>query len=121
MSKKPRFLLGNKPSNKRSERKYTRSIKSRNFFSNISYAGINKQDFYIDNFVFDVYLLMTKNLNPFSLDKKLNDPNKHEMIHMLWKECMPVAFYKFICKGEKFIYLNGNVLQPKVSQIITNF
>ena len=58
---------------------------------------------------------MTKNLNPFSLDKKLNDPNNHEMIHMIWKECMPVAFYKFICKGEKFIYLNGNVLLPKVS------
>ena len=44
------------------------------------------------------------------------------MIYMLWKECMPPKFYKFICKEENFIYLNRrNVLQPKVSVIITNF
>ena len=36
----------NKPSNKRTDRKYTTTlIKSRNFLSNISYAGINKEDF----------------------------------------------------------------------------
>ena len=35
---------------------------------------------------------------------------------------MPAAFYKFICKEENFLYLNGkNVLQPKVSEILTNF
>ena len=55
------------------ERKYTTTrIKSRNFLSNISYAGINKEDFYNRNFIFDVYLLVTKYLHPFSLDRKLN-------------------------------------------------
>ena len=48
------------------------------FLSNISYVGINKEDFYNQNFVFDIYALMTKNLNPFSLDRKLSDQNKHE-------------------------------------------
>ena len=44
------------------------------------------------------------------------------MIYMIWKECMPPKFYKLICREENFIYLNGkNVLQPKVSEIITNF
>ena len=72
--------------NKPSERKYTTTrIKSRNFLSNIAY---DKEDFYSENFNFDVYLLVTKNLNPFSLDRKLGDKNKHEMIYMLWKECM---------------------------------
>ena len=62
-------------------------------------------------FFFDVYLLVTKNLNPFSLDRKLADKKKHEMIYMLWKECMPQKFYQHICKEKKFIYLNGkNVL-----------
>ena len=38
------------------------------------------------------------------------------------KECIPATFYKFIYKDENFIYLNGkNVLQPKVSEIFTNF
>ena len=94
----------------------------RNFLSNISYFGINKEDFYNQNFICDIFLLMTKNLNPFSQDKKLNDPNKHEMICMIWKECKPAQFYKFICREENFIYLNGkNVLLLKVSEILTNF
>ena len=75
------------------ERRYTTTrIKSRNFLSNIAYVGINREDFYSENFIFDVYLLITKNLNPFSLDRKLTDKNKHEMLYMLWKECMPLKF-----------------------------
>ena len=122
-AKGPDFFLDNKLSNKRSERKYTTTrIKSRTFLSNISYVGINKEDFYNENVIFDIYLLVTKNLNTFSLDRKLNGPNKHEIIYVTWKECIPATFYKFICKDENFIYLNGkNVLQPKVSEIITNF
>ena len=41
------------------------------------------------------------------------------MVYMIWTECMPAAFYKFICKEENFIYFNGkNVLQPEVSEIL---
>ena len=44
--------------------KYTTArIKSRNFLSNI--VRINKEDFYNENFISDVYLLITKNLNGF--------------------------------------------------------
>ena len=44
------------------------------------------------------------------------------MIYLLWKECMPVKFYKHICKEKNFLYLNGkNVLQPKVLEIISKF
>ena len=53
---------------------------------------INKEDFYNENFIFDFYLLVTQNLNPFPLNKKLTDENKHEMIYMIWKECMPPKF-----------------------------
>ena len=77
------FFQDNELSNERSERKYTATrIKSRNFLSNISYVGINKEDFYNDNIICDFYLFMTKNLNSFSLDRKLNDPNKYEMIYI---------------------------------------
>ena len=78
------FFQNNKPS----ERKYTTTrIKSRSFLSNIAYVGINNDDFYNENFIFDIYLLVTKNLNPFSFDRNLGDKNKHEMIYMLWKDC----------------------------------
>ena len=43
-------------------------------------------------------------------------------MYMLWKECMPVKFYRHICKEKNFLYLNGkNVLQPKVSEIINEY
>ena len=75
------------------ERRYTTTrIKSRDFLSNIAYVGIKREDFYSENFIFDVYLLITKNLNPFSLDRKLTDKSKHEMLYILWKECMPLKF-----------------------------
>ena len=64
-------------------KKYTTTcIKSINFLSNIAYIGISKEDYYNKNFIFDVYLPLTKNLNPFSLDRKLADKTKHEMIYM---------------------------------------
>ena len=69
-----------------------------------------------------MYLLITKNLNPFSLNRKLTDKNKHEMLYMLWKECMPLKFYQHICKEKNFLYLNRkNVLQPKVTKIINEY
>ena len=104
-------------------KKYTTTqIKSWNFLSNIAYVGINKEDYYNKNFIFDVYLLLTKNLNPFSFDRKLADKTKYEMIYILWKEYMPAEFYTHICQEKNILYLNGkNVLQPKVLQIISEF
>ena len=56
------FFQDNNPPGKR----YTTTcVKSRNFLSNIAYVGINKEDFYNEHFIFDVYLLNTKYLNHF--------------------------------------------------------
>ena len=35
----------------------------------------------------------------------------HEMIYMMWKEYMPSDFYKYICKEENFVYVNGKNIQ----------
>ena len=97
--------------------KYTTTrIKSRNFLSNIAY------DYSNINFIFDVYLLLTKNINPFYLDRKLADKTKHEMIYILWRGCMSIEFYKFICEQKNVLYLNGkNALQPNTLQIKAEF
>ena len=112
-AKSPDFFQDNKSSVEKTEQKYTTTnIKSQNFLSSISYVSINKEDFYNENFIFDVYLLITKNLNLFSLDRIFSDQNKHQMTYMLSKECMPQKFYKHICKNHNFLYLNQkNVLQ----------
>ena len=97
-------------------------IKSRNFLSNISYTGINKNDFYNESFILDVYVLIVKNLNPFSMNRKVADKMKHEMVYMLWRECIPSEFYRYICEEKSFIYLNGkDVSQPGVLEIVGNF
>ena len=103
--------------------KYSPSrIKSRNFLSNISYTGINKNDFYSESFKLDVYVFLVKNLNPFSLQRKLSDKLKQEMVYMLWRECIPIEFYRHICEEKNFVYLNGrDVGQPGVLEIVGNF
>ena len=81
--------------------------KSRKFLSNNSYVDVNKDNIYNKGFIFDVYSLIVKKLNPFSLERKTNDQNKQEMVYMLLKECVLLEFYKYISSEENFIYLNG--------------
>ena len=41
---------------------------------------------------------------------------------MLCKEWIPADFYKYICKEEHLLYLNGkNVLYPKIAEIVWKF
>ena len=97
-------------------------IKFRNFLSNISYTGINKNDFYNENFILDIYVLLVKNLKPFSLTKKDSDKTKHEMVYMLWRECIPSNFYRYVCDEKNFLYLNGrDVGHADVLEIVGNF
>ena len=70
----------------------------------------------------DVFVLLVKNLNPFSLTRKITDKTKHEMVYLLWRECIPSEFYRYICKEKNFIYLNGrDVGQPGVLEIVEGF
>ena len=70
----------------------------------------------------DVYVLLVKNLNPFSLSRKVTVKTKHEMVYMLWRECIPSEFYRYICKEKDFIYLNGrDVGQTGALEIVGGF
>ena len=88
--KSPDFFPTEKSITKRKNVRYTATrikysptrVKSRNFLLNISYNSINKADFYNENFILDVFILLVKNLNPFSLQRKISDKFKREMIYM---------------------------------------
>ena len=44
------------------------------------------------------------------------------MIYMLWRECIPPAFYRFICQEDNIRYLNGrDVSQLGVLEIVEKF
>ena len=99
---------------KRKVKPYTSSrIKTRNFLTNISYNGVKEEDFFNNNFVFDTFALLTRNLNPFSLERKIANVKSREIIYMFWEECVEKTSYRHICERENFLYLNGkNVLYP---------
>ena len=90
IEKSPDFFPTEKSITKRKNVRYTATrikysptrVKSRNFLLNISYNSINKADFYNENFILDVFILLVKNLNPFSLQRKISDKFKREMIYM---------------------------------------
>ena len=44
------------------------------------------------------------------------------MVYMLWRECIPSEFYRYICPDENFKYLNGrDVNQSGIREIVGNF
>ena len=74
------------------------------------------------SFVFDVYVLTTRNINPFLLKQKIFDAKNREMIHMFWEDCNESSFYRHICKPDNFMYLNvKNVIYPRLADIVWNY
>ena len=65
---------------------YKQQDKTKNFLSNISYNGVKEEDFSDRNFVFDAFVLFTKNLNPFSLECKVTELKNREIIYMFWED-----------------------------------
>ena len=109
---------------KRRIKPYTSSrIKTRNFLSRVSYTGVKSDDFVDNNFTFNIITPLTKNVNPFSLERKISDIKNREIIYMLWDECIEKTFYKHICESENFIYLNSKNIAKhcKTVQIVLDY
>ena len=108
---------------KRKVKPYTSSrTKTSNFLLNIAYNGVKEEDFLDNSFVFDTFALLTKKLNPFSLESKIADVKNIEINYMLCEECAAKTFYYHICEREDFLYLNGNnVLYPRSLEIVMKY
>ena len=50
---------------------------------NSSYTGVKSEDFADNNFTFDTITFLTKNINPFSLDRKIVDAKNRDIIYIL--------------------------------------
>ena len=105
---------------KRRIKPYTSSrIKTRKFMSN---TGLKSEIFVDNNFTFDTITLITKNIKPFSLERKIVDAKNRDIIYMLWDEGVEKTFYKHIYENDNFIYLNSkNVLYAKTAQIVLDY
>ena len=74
------------------------SIKTRNFLTNISYDRITEEDFFNQSFVFDIYIQLTKNLNPFSVEHNMQNKKAKK-----WS----------ICSGSNTVLLNSTRISAK--------
>ena len=90
--------------------------------TNISYNGVKEEDLLDRSFVFNVYVLTTKKIDLFSLERKIFDVKDREMINVFWEDCNKLSFYKHIFQSENFLYLNGkNVIYSRAAEIVMNY
>ena len=74
------MIINSSKKKEKEKKKYTTTrIRSINFLFNIAYAKVNENDIIDKNFCFGTYVLITKNINPFSLERKVSDQSKREM------------------------------------------
>ena len=96
-------------------------VKKRNLLTNVSYRQYNlkdeKKSFYIDLFS---YLFL--NLNPISLDKKLDSDFERKQLKMIWGVCVPRSSTKYIFEKDNFVELSKQGLTyQKANNIVLNF
>ena len=84
------FFSDNKASQKKSKPR-TKLLKP----YNMSYNS-ETEDIFNIYFVFDGLVLLTKNLNPFSIERKVPDKRNQDMMYMLCDECVSIKFYRYI-------------------------
>ena len=74
------------------------------------------------NFVMAAFLLLTQNLNPTGLDRKLEIPLERDYIKMIWGSCVQHKFSKFIYQKKIFFELSQlHVIYQKANNIVLKF
>ena len=69
------------------------------------------------NFVMAAFLLLTQNLNPTGLDRKLEIPLERDYIKMIWGSCVQHKYSKFIYQKKLFLSLASCMLYIKKQTI----
>ena len=80
----------------------TTRIKSKNCWTNISYNGVKGEDLFDRRFFFNICVLTTKNINPFSLERKIFAVKDREMMNILGKTVTSHLFTNTFSSRETF-------------------
>lgn len=62
-------------------------IKARNFLTNISHNSVTEENLFNRNFVIDVYVLLCKNSNPCSIERKIQEKKSRNDLHVMGWMC----------------------------------
>ena len=88
----------------------TISTKTRNFLTNILYDRVTEEDFFNQSFVFDIYTELTKNLNPFSIEHKMQNKKARKWSICYRANAVLLSSTRISAKAKIFIYFR--VISP---------
>ena len=105
-------------------RKYSnKKNKLRNFFKNLSYQKLNKNESF-EYLICDwLLLILYQSLNPILLEGKFPSQTDQQHICMLWEKCIPNEFYRLVCQNSNIENLFESVecKYCKVDKIVSEF
>ena len=81
-------------------------VKVQNFLTNISYNRLKNVGVNNASFIIDCYTYILLNLNPFFLERKLDENVNRDYVLTLWNYLIPCKFYIYIYRNDDFIELN---------------
>ena len=74
--------------------------------TNVSYTGIEQNDYSNKSFVIDIFSFLILYFNLFNLERKFETPIERDYVNVLWTYLMPETLYSFISKNDNVKALN---------------
>ena len=82
-------------------------VKARNLLTNVSHRRFKQSDFNSASFIIDILSFLVQNFNPINLDIKLDIDKERDMVKLLWEECIPHDFIRYIYKAENYTSISN--------------
>ena len=97
-------------------------VKTRNLLTNVSYRRFKQTDFNKNNFIVDIMPFLTQNFNPINLDRKLDSEKERDMVKLLWDECIPHEFVRYLYSAKNFELVSSPYLTyQKPNEMVSNY
>ena len=97
-------------------------VKTRNLLTNVSYRRFKQTDFDKNNFIVDIMPFLTQNFNPINLDRKLDSEKERDMVKLLWDECIPHEFVRYLYSAKNFELVSSPYLTyQKPNEMVSNY
>ena len=97
-------------------------VKTRNLLTNVSYRRFKQSDFHNSSFIVDILSFLVQNFNRINLDIKLDLEKEHDMVKLLWDECIPHGFVTFLYKKKSYEEISQpNLTYQKANNIVKQY
>ena len=79
-------------------------------------------NFIKNSFIIDTLSFLVQNFNPINLERKLDVDEERGMIKLLWGNCIPHGFVRYMYKQQNYAVISKpNLTYQKANNIVKNF